>query len=118
MRKIKWKETACSCCRHHNNCDEERKNEDVELIVYCLYFCKPAGRIEKWLVQRFGNKSTIARIASFLMTILFPVNAGRVMGKWRIAIDLAKTFSSELENREWNTEGKRASAGGRTHEAD
>jgi hypothetical protein len=73
--------------------------------------------MEKWLIQMFGRRSIIARTASFLMMILFPVNAGRVMGKWRIAVDLAKAFNSELKNREWNIEGKRASAGGRTHEA-
>jgi hypothetical protein len=29
------------------------------------------------------------------MTTLFPVNAKRVMGKWRISIELAKNFNSE-----------------------
>jgi hypothetical protein len=64
-------------------------------VVYCLYFCKPAGRIEKWLIQRLGNRSIIVKIATFLMTALFPLNAERVMGKWRISIELARTFNSE-----------------------
>jgi hypothetical protein len=95
VQKKKRKATTCSACRHHKNCDVEHKIEGHGRIVFCLCFCKSSGGIEKRLPQKFMSKSIIAKIVNFLMTILFPVNAKRVMGKWRIFIEFAKIFNSE-----------------------
>lgn len=91
----KRKVTDCSFCRHHSNCDEERKIAGHGRIVYCFYFCKPAGRIEKCATRRFGSGNIIAGIVSFLMTRLFPANAERVAGKRRISVESAKASCFE-----------------------